>query len=215
MDLARPLALITPTLDADVLAVLASADAEFTGRQVHQLLGKHSERGVRNTLQRLVEQGVATRRRVGPADLYGLNRNHLAASHIEALAGLRAELLRRIRGLLEHWAPAAEYVALFGSAARGGMRPDSDIDLFVVRPAAVDADDHTWQQQLELLSQQVTGWTGNDTRVLEMDATEVAEGLADGEQVLRDIQNEGIALHGPRRYLHKRSGPRPRRRARA
>lgn len=215
MDLARPLAVITPTLDAEVLAVLAGADTEFTGRQVHQLLGKHSERGVRNTLQRLVEQGIATRRRVGPADLYRLNRDHLAAPHIEALAGLRAELLRRIREVLEAWAPAADYVALFGSAARGGMRPDSDIDLFVVRPAAVHADDHTWQHQLELLTQQVTGWTGNDTRVLEMDATEVAEGLAEGGRVLRDIQTEGIALHGPRRYLRKRPGPRPRGGARA
>jgi predicted nucleotidyltransferase len=215
LDLARPLAVITPTLDADVLAVLAGADTEFTGRRVHQLLGKHSERGVRNTLQRLVEQGIATRRRVGSADLYRLNRDHIAASHIEALAGLRSELLRRIREMLEAWAPAAEYVALFGSAARGGMRPDSDIDLFVVRPAAVDADDHIWQQQLELLTQRVTGWTGNDTRVLEMDAGEVAEGLADGDQVLRDVQKEGIALHGPRRYLNRRPGPRPRRRARA
>jgi predicted nucleotidyltransferase len=209
LDLGRPLAVITPTLDADVLAVLAGADGEFTGRQVHQLLGRHSERGVRNTLQRLVEQGIATRRRVGSADLYRLNRDHLAAAHIEALAGLRADLLRRIRELLESWAPTAEYVALFGSAARGDMRPDSDIDLFVVRPAGVDAEDHTWRQQLALLTEQVTGWTGNDTRVLEMDATEVTEGLAEGERVLRDVQNEGIVLHGSPSRLRQRPGRRP------
>lgn len=53
MDLSRPLTVIVPTVDADVLAVLARATASFTGRQVHQIAGRHSERGVRIALDRL------------------------------------------------------------------------------------------------------------------------------------------------------------------
>lgn len=86
MELSRPLSVITPTVDADVLGVLAGADASFTGRQVHQVAGRHSERGIRNALHRLCTQGIVHRERVGSADQYTLNRGHLAAPYIEALA---------------------------------------------------------------------------------------------------------------------------------
>lgn len=208
MDLARPLTVISPTVDADVLAVLARARAAFTGRQVHQLAGRHSERGVRNALHRLCEQGIVTRERIGPSDWYALNRAHLAAPPIVALAQLRTELLHRVTAELEAWVIAPEYAALFGSAARGDMRPDSDIDLFVVRPGDVDPDDDSWREQLAGLAHDVTAWTGNDTRVLEMSAPEVRAGLASGKQVLLDIREVGHTLHGPNAFL--RSDVRPR-----
>jgi len=205
LDLARPLAVITPTVDADVLAVLAGATASFSGRQVHRLVGRHSERGVRNTLQRLCAQGIVTRSRVGSADQYALNRAHLAAPYIEALATVRAELLQRIREQLVAWTLPAEYSAMFGSSARGEMRVDSDIDLFVVRPSSVDGENETWREQLSALADNVTGWTGNDARILEIDVREVKEGLIAKEGVLIDIREHGVNLAGPRGYLGRRN----------
>ena len=137
---AAPAACVSPTVDADLLAVLAGAEAEFTGRQVHQVAGRHSEKGVSNCLHRLVGQGIVNARRAGEADLYSLNRHHLAAPHIVALAGLRHELLERVRAELAGWQEAPVFAALFGSAATGRMRLDSDIDLLVVRPKSVDID---------------------------------------------------------------------------
>ena len=206
MDLARPLAVVSPTVDADVLAVLAGAEAEFTGRQVHQVAGRHSEKGVRNCLHRLVGQGIVNSRRAGKADLYSLNRQHLAAPHIVALAGLRQELLARIRAELAGWQEAPTFAALFGSAATGRMRPDSDIDLLVVRPESVDVEGAEWRRQLENLSTGVTAWTGNDTRLLELDEDEVRRGLLGGERVLADVRDEGVVLYGEAAYL----GPGPR-----
>jgi predicted nucleotidyltransferase len=203
MNLARPLEVVTPTVDADVLRVLAGADASFTGRQVHQVAGRHSERGVRNALHRLVEQGVVSRERVGAADKYALNREHLAAPHIEALANLRSELIARVRAELEAWHPAAEYVAVFGSAARGDMRPDSDIDLLVVRPTQVALDDDRWRAQVDALTRQVTAWTGNDTRALELAADEIRR--RSNAAIVREVARDGITLHGPESYL--RRGP--------
>jgi hypothetical protein len=202
MNLARPLEVVTPTVDADVLRVLAGADASFTGRQVHQVAGRHSERGVRNALHRLVEQGVLTRERVGPADRYTLNREHLAASHIEALANLRSELIKRIGAELDAWRPAAEYVAMFGSAARGDMRADSDIDLFVVRPTAVESDDDRWRTQVDGLTRHVTAWTGNDARVLELATDEIRRRT--NAAIVREVAMDGITLHGPDRYVRRR-----------
>lgn len=213
MDLGRPLAVISPTVDADVLTVLAGAEAEFTGRQVHQVAGRHSEKGVRNCLHRLVGQGIVNARHAGKADLYSLNRHHLAAPHIVALAEMRRELLGRIRAEIAAWEGAPVFAALFGSAATGGMRPDSDIDLLVVRPKHVGTEDPKWRHQLEGLSTEVTAWTGNDTRVLELGEDEVQDGLGRGERVLADIRDEGIVLHGQVSYLNAR--PRRRRAGRA
>lgn len=124
MPLQCPLAVVAPTLDAPVLAVLARADGPFTGRQVHKLAGRGTEHGVRNALQRLVGHGVVRRSRAGSSYLSTLNRQHLAAPHVIALARLRDELLVRWQDLIARWPVQPRVVVLLGSAARGDMRPD-------------------------------------------------------------------------------------------
>lgn len=93
MDFEHPFRAVAPTLDGDVLTVLARADEGFSGRQIHRLLGQGSEQGIRKAAERLVEQGVVLRSQVGRANVYRLNRKHVAAPHIEGLAALRAEVL--------------------------------------------------------------------------------------------------------------------------
>jgi predicted nucleotidyltransferase len=203
MQVQHPFKTVTPTLDGEVLTVLANADAGFTPPQVHRLIGDRSEAGVRKALKRLVEQGIVTDDRVGQAVSYRLNRRHVAAPHIMAIARLFDELLDRIRAELARWEIPAQYAALFGSAARGQMRPDSDIDLLVVRPDRVKGDHAVWREQLERLAQEVTAWTGNDARVLELSATEVRLGLVDGEPMYDDIRRDGVRLHGPTGYLRR------------
>src|SRR4051812_28639181 len=140
MDFRRPLSTVTPTLDGDVLVVLAGVDAELTGREVHRLANRGSEHGIRKVLDRLVDEGVVNRRPAGSAKLYRLNREHLAAPAIEALAGMRRELLRRMRDAATAWEITPAGVVLFGSFARGEASRESDVDILVVRPAQVDAD---------------------------------------------------------------------------
>ena len=72
------------------------------------------------------------------------------------------------------WTYSSAFAALFGSAARGNMRPDSDIDLFVVRPGEVHADSARWAEQLTDLSERLTACTGCDARALELSAVEGA-----------------------------------------
>lgn len=203
MELQHPLAVITPTVDGDVLTVLARAEATFTGREVHRLVGRYSEAGVRNVLTRLAEQGVVLVERAGPSYLYRLNRDHLAAPHIVALAGLRAALLARLRDRLAGWDPPPVFAALFGSAARGDMQPHSDIDVLIVRPDDVGPDDRRWTDQLDMLIGDVTRWTGNDTRPLEYGDTEACRALRARHPVLEAIRTEGIRLAGPDHYLHR------------
>lgn len=204
MDLGHPLQVITPTVDGDVLVVLAGAEAAFTAPQVHRLAGEHSESGIRKSLKRLEEQGTVRATRAGQAWLYELNREHLAAPHIVALAGLRGALVDRIGEAMASWSSPPEYAALFGSAATGGMRTDSDIDLFVVRADSVDLDDETWRLQLDALASAVAAWAGNDAQILEYSAAEVANARRSrSERVLRDVAEDGITVFGPARYLQR------------
>lgn len=201
MLLSHPLQVVTPTVDGDVLAVLARADAAFTPPRVRDLIQMHSVEGVRNALGRLTDQGIVTRERYGNAYVYRLNREHVAARHIIGLAEAGGEVIERMRDQIATWTIPSEYAALFGSAATGAMTEDSDLDVLVVRSNDIDIDGDTgWHDQIDDFTRACTSWTGNDTRVLEMSAAEVAHG-AGSERVLDDIARDGIPLAGPSDYL--------------
>jgi predicted nucleotidyltransferase len=204
MELSHPLRVVTPTLDGDILRILAQAETEFTPPEIHRLVGEHSVAGIRKGLERLVGQGIVLQRGAGKASLYQLNRQHLAAPAVIELAGMKEELLRRMRHELGGWEVRSAYAALFGSAARLDMRSDSDIDLFVVRLDGIPPDDEVWGEQLYQLSNTVRGWTGNSTNVLEFDESEVAERSQEEDPVLVAISKEGIRIQGPSNYLRRR-----------
>ncbi|HUZ25834.1 MAG TPA: nucleotidyltransferase domain-containing protein [Streptosporangiaceae bacterium] len=206
MELNHPLATVTPTLDGDVLAVLAQQEAAFTTGQLHRVLNRYSEEGIRKVLLRLTRQGVVHSERVGNAYSYRLNREHLAAGPILELARLAHTLLQRIEHRLESWAFPPTYAAVFGSAARGTMTEDSDLDLLLVRADNTPVD--IWEEQVGDLAADVTRWTGNDTRPLEYTISELT--AARDEPVLRDVLKEGLTVAGRRawlsQHLRERSG---------
>lgn len=201
MDFRHPFSVVTPTLDGDVLGVLAGADSEFSGRHLHKLVARGSENGIRRAAERLVEQGVVVSRHAGRANLYKLNRAHLAAAHIEGLAGLRKQLFDRARDLIAAWSIRPCSAMVFGSVARGEAGPHSDLDLLVIRPSEVDEDSEDWREQLGLLERQMTDWTGNDARVLEYCEDELGYTAVRG--VIEAAIADGIELYGSRRALRR------------
>ena len=200
MELNRPLATITPTLDGDVLTVLAGHDATFTTGQVHRILTRHSEEGIRKVLRRLTGQGIVLSERVGNAYTYWFNHDHLAARHVVELARLPQIFLARLEDLLSTWSIPPVYAAVFGSAARGRMAHSSDVDVLLVRPSG--AGDAEWDGQVDDLAATVTRWLGNDTRVLEFTENDVAERALD-EPVLHDVARDGLTVAGKRSWLTK------------
>lgn len=198
VDLWRPLQIVTPTLDGDVLVSLAGGRGKLTGRQIGRMIGA-SQEGVRRTLERLVRQGIVLRERAGSAYLFQLNRQHLGAPYIEGLAFLRLELIARLRDMIGDWKLLPVSAVLFGSTARGETDEDSDIDIVVIRSSNADADDPNWRAQLAELEESTTALTGNDTRVLEYSDREVRSGRREG--VLAAASREGIELFGSRAAL--------------
>lgn len=205
MLLHRPLLTVTPTIDGDVLRLLARAEAAFTAPKVQRLLERHSVPGVRKVLNRLVEQGIVNADQAGRTFTYRLNRDHLAAAPIIELAHLDDALVERIRTAVASWDQAPLLIMLFGSAATGRMRVDSDIDVFVVGNKRSDATDR-WRAQISELELDITKWTGNDTRVL---AYTVDDLKHTNDAVVEDIARDGILIAGDRTLLrrsHRQAG---------
>jgi predicted nucleotidyltransferase len=203
MDFRRPLEAVTPTLDGDVLRVLARADTDITGRQLQHLAGHGSYQGVRNAAERLTRQGVVTRRAAGNAYLYSLNREHVAAQWIEGLANLPEQIVARLREEIETWAQPPILAMLFGSVATGQATPDSDLDLLILRPGARDPDTPTWREQLANLEASATAWSGNDARIIEYSEDELEPSRI--EPLLQDALRDGIELYGSPRPLLRRA----------
>lgn len=201
MNFGRPLETLTPTLDGDVLTVLARADAEMTGRQIQRLARHGSHQGIRNAADRLTRQGIVLSRPAGNANLYRLNRDHVAAPWIEGLASLPEQVLERLRSTIGKWAPPPILALLFGSVATGHATPTSDLDLLIVRPAGHDPDEPIWRAQVASLEEQATAWTGNDARVIEYGEEDLPAGRT--KPLLEDALRDGIELHGSLRTLRR------------
>jgi predicted nucleotidyltransferase len=212
MQLNRPLATVTPTLDGDVLTVLANSDVAFTITQIQRILTTASGEGIRKVLNRFTAQGVLLHDHVGRTNTYQLNTEHLAAEPIIALSRITMTFLNRLERHLEGWGDALKYAAVFGSAATGRMTLDSDIELFLVR--AFEPEDQsdkedldTWEQRVMELGRLVTAWTGNDGRVVEYSEHEIREAAAAGEPLLNDVARDGLTVAGTRAWLNRQLRP--------
>lgn len=199
MLLQEPLALVTPTVDGDVLAVLCGAQRPFTRTELAKMIGDRSYSGVRKAVERLVGQGIVLSRYAGKTQTYELNRDHLAADAIVAIARTKSRLLERLRDHFAQMSPPPRYAAMFGSAARGEMDVDSDIDIFVVRSPKV-RDATSWELQFYALEHQAAKWTGNDVRFLEMTEEQVRVGTLGGDPLLDAIRGESIVLAGEQSF---------------
>lgn len=196
MDVARPYAAVAPGIEGDVLAVIAGTTAPLTGRQIAQLARRGTSPSVSKALERLAEHGLVHRQQAGRAYLHTLNRDHVAAPAVELLAGLRAELLRRLRDTLGQWQPAPAHASMFGSTARADGDVSSDIDLLIVRPAGVDEQDPAWVAQVESLGDAVHSWTGNRAGIVELGEADLDQVRRRPPPILAELRADGIDLAG-------------------
>lgn len=210
MDVSRPFTALMPGLDSVVLSALARTTRAQTGREVALAAGR-SPSGVRPILERLAEQGLVDSERMGRAFVYRLNRDHLAAPPVEALASLRSGLFDRLRNEIAGWRIAPVHASVFGSTARGDGDAASDVDLFIVRPKGTEAEDATWRDQLDRLAERVRLWTGNHAGIAEISTDQLATLRTRRPPVLNDLDADAITLAGPNVGALLREVPRSRR----
>ena len=198
MDLAMPLAVVTPTLDAAVLHALAATTARTSGAQVHRMAGRGSPDGVRRVLTRLVGQGIVLAEEHPNATFYLLNREHVAADAIIALTRLRTTIIDRITEALSGWSPEPVHASLFGSFARGEATATSDIDILVVIDPAGAADQDARAAQIDRLAADVLRWTGNLGHIVDPSPDILAAMVAGDDPLVASWRTEHINLMGIR-----------------
>lgn len=197
MDLTSPARAVVPSLDAEVLTVLAGITLPLTGRQISRLANSKGHRGVSLVLDRLRQQGIVDVMQAGSANLYSLNRDHVAFAAVEALQDLRGKLFRLIEMRVRGWEIPPVSVAVFGSAARGDGGTTSDIDLLIIRPESVNEDESGWEKQLFELSFWVQRWSGNRASLIQATPSQIASMIEREEPITESLRNEARYLFGP------------------
>lgn len=205
MDWQDPTVSVVPSLDGAVLVALAATSEWLTGREVQRRVRRGGVVGVRNVLMRLVEQGVVHMQVAGTANLFRLNRDHIAAPVAAALLDLRSEFIHRLRDSLAHWEIRPVAAALFGSVARGDGTVSSDVDLLIVRPGSVSEDDEQWGDQITRLYDSVRSWTGNSGSILQATEADVGVMIRRDAPVRQSLLEDAIDLAG--RPLRELLGP--------
>jgi predicted transcriptional regulator len=195
MDLTHPYRAISPTIDAELLVALVGSRGSRSGREIAQMIGR-STTGVQHVLERLVEEGLVERQKAGRAFLYSFNYEHLLAPAVQEMANARLELVNRLRELIGDWDLAPVHASLFGSAARGDGDPESDIDIFLVRPKAIDEDDEEWRLSVEDLAESVERWTGNVASIIELPESKLAALRKRRPPALSGLSRDGIDIAG-------------------
>ena len=194
MNVGNPLRTIAPTLDADVLLVLARTQASLGVPAVAaQVAGNGAQ--VRAVLQRLAAEGLVRADEQGGATAYRLDRAHVLADVVLAAATARTRVEDALRRAVAGWALQPVAVVVHGAFARADGDAASTLELLLVRPNHIEPG--LWRRQREGLVALAESLTGNRTTMLELAESELAEAVADGREPLPMIRRDGIVLVGP------------------
>jgi predicted nucleotidyltransferase len=87
-------------------------------------------------------------------------------------------------------------VSVFGSAARGDGGPESDIDIFLVRPSDIDEEDGKWVGQVEALAHNVFRWTGNHAGISEIGEREILRLFHDRPAIVESLRADAVDVAG-------------------
>lgn len=198
MDVSSPIRSVIPAVHGDVLAVLARTEVQLSGRRVAGLIDGVSRSGVQRALNALADAGIVLVEHQPPANLYRLNRRHLAADAIVELATIRQRMIAAMREHLSTWDQPPWGAWLFGSAARSDGSVESDIDVLVIRPDDVAGDGPGWTADVDRFADDVTAWTGNPCSVVEYSRSELTDLVTGGDRLVREVRTDGIALTNTR-----------------
>jgi len=199
MDISSPISSVIPGVPGVILQVLARTTQPLTGSGIADLVApRWSRAGVTKALHGLVESGLVTCMPAGRANLYTLNREHVAATPVLELSHLRATLIDRISAAVRAWPTAATAVYVYGSLARSSGNSSSDIDLLVVRPRHVRESNEEWSSQILRLTDNVHEWSGNHCEILEYTVVELQRLVKRKDALILSLRRDAQLIAGQR-----------------
>ena len=199
MDLGSPVLDVAPAVRGALLQALARLEQPVTRRQL-AAAASVAPGNASAVIGEFIRSGLVNETVAGRASMVVLNRSHLAAGPVMALAGLRGELIRRLRERLSEW-PDLLGAWLFGSVARGDADGDSDIDLLIVADDLQSPDLH---ERLSRLQADVRSWTGNDLQLVEHASASWRKLVRSKNPLVEEVRSYGISLAGDATSLLER-----------
>ncbi len=196
VDIKRPVEAVVPGAQGRILAVVVETSAELNLRTIARLSGVSVAHASR-VLPALVELGILERRDVPPSALFRYVPENIAARAVSALADARRTVLRELGESAGHIEPRPVSTIVFGSFARGDAERESDLDVALVRPSAVDEDDSRWRASVDQWVEHAQRLTGNRVELLEVAEEQASRLLRSRKPLWLDIQREGVVIHGP------------------
>lgn len=183
-------AILGSTLKIRTLRVLRRHPTrEFTTRELAREVGA-SDVGVGKVLDDLEAYDVVRRRRIGRAYAVQANPDSALFAVTRDLFEREEDLGARFQKAVRRWCARVdvEYAALFGSAARGELGPESDVDLLIVSrsPKAV-------YDALSDLADEVRRLFGRPLSPLVLDPAEFRKVRSSG--LGESLRQEGIPLY--------------------
>jgi len=167
--------LSSPARIAVLRTLVSSPGRQWTGREIARASGVSPPQAI-EALDRLYDEALVHKRRVGTASVWILDQGHFLAGRMRGffeieqasqdalVAALRAGL--RGSGALE--------AIFFGSVATGAEEPNSDIDLLVVFPDKKRVQ--AWRERLRDLEAEILRRFGNPLQALVYTSRQVAAG---------------------------------------
>ena len=195
MDFRHPVAATIPGAQGRVIAALLGTSGEINLRTVARVAGVSIAQASR-VLPGLVDLGMIERREIPPSSLFRLVPEHVATRALRALADSRKIVMAEMGQAAAEISPSPISVIAFGSFTRGDSEPDSDIDVIMVRPIGIDADDDSWTRTMESWRTVVGRVAGSTVEILDVDADSVAGKLSGGSQLWRDVRRDGQVVFG-------------------
>jgi predicted nucleotidyltransferase len=190
MYLTNPIEDLIPGPRGRLLATMAQLEAPVTIRALARHAGVAPQTAL-TVVNDMASAGIVSSEPAGKAQMIALNRSHLAAEPLLALAHARSRLVTRLRDELAAWDELAG-AWLFGSAARGSGSRESDVDIMLVAQASIETKQ--WADSVSKLIAAVERWTGNQVQVVEYTASSFAHLIRQRNLLVDAIRHDGIAL---------------------
>ncbi len=201
MDLARPIEALIPGARGLILGVLICAGRELSTADIGRLAVVSAGQASR-VLRQLDQMGLVQRREVPPAVVYRPVEENLVVGLLRELCRARDLVVERAAVTSSMIVPRPHRLSIYGSIARGGGGPGSDIDVCVVRPYGAD-DESSWAESLDAWRLGLELFAGSPVTLLEVSSDEWQSGrlraglwksIAAEEVVLLDAETAGVAL---------------------
>jgi predicted nucleotidyltransferase len=183
-----------------LLRALLPLERPVSLREAARLAGV-SPAAASGALDELAALQVVDRREATSQHLYTVNRKNRLADALAGLFAAEEERREMLMGSLRRDVeggqpgPSVEAAALFGSAARGDDRPDSDLDLLVIAEGEGD-EEAIWAHLVEVRARYEREF-GVKLSPVVMTLERLRERARSGDPLIANVVEDGIKLTGP------------------